>query len=265
MNKKPYIIITNDDGINAKGIKELYDALYDICNIFIIAPYNFKSGASHSVTIKDNIVLKKIKFNKKIVYIVKGTPVDCIKLAIFKLKKIKPALVISGINHGPNFGKFIHYSGTVGAAAEAAFHNIPSIAISYDDFDKNADFYFAKKIIKVIVKNILNKKIKIKKGTFLNINIPKTNDIKGVKILSKSMFNYNEKYKKIKKNNKIYYHWQVNDKIFENNKLYDDTALRKGYVTITPISLNISDKKEIQKFKKMKIENIIMKEIIQNF
>lgn len=261
MIKKPIIILTNDDGIKARGIKELYNALQNFGTIFVIAPFKPRSGASHSITIKDNLSFKKIKFNKIIGYAVNGTPADCIKLAIYKFK-IKPALVISGINHGPNFGKFIHYSGTAGAAAEAAFLGIPSIAISYDDFDKNADFFLAKKIIKIITINILNKKIKIKKGIFWNINIPNTRNIKGIKILTKSLSNYKEKYQKIIRNDKIFYYWQVNDRLIKINskKLFDDNALKNGFITITPISLDITDKREVLKLKKLKIEKLIRSE-----
>lgn len=261
MTKKPIIILTNDDGIKSKGIKELYNALQNFGNIFVIAPLKPKSGASHSVTIKDNLSFRKIRFDKITGYAVNGTPADCIKLAIYKFK-IKPALVISGINHGPNFGKFIHYSGTAGAAAEAAFLGIPSIAISYDDFNKNADFSIAKKIIEIVVKNILNKKIKVKKGTFWNINIPNTKIIRGIKISRKSLLNYEEIYNKINKKNKIYYHWQVNDRLIKinNKKLFDDNALKNGFITITPISFDITDKKEVLKLKKLKIEKLIRSE-----
>lgn len=261
--KKPFILITNDDGIKAKGLKELYYAVKDISDVFIVAPNKMRSGAGHSVSIWQNIEVKKTKFNNTLAYSVKGTPVDCVKISMFNLLKKKPFLVISGINHGPNFGKFIHYSGTVGAAAEAALLGIPSLAISYDDFDDKADFTNAKAVIKILLKNILNKKIKLEKHLLLNINIPK-GKIKGVKILPKSLLKYDEEYKKIKYKNKICYFWNVKDnKKYKNIKLSDEIALKNGFVTITPLKFDITDYKLIKKLKNLKLEKIIGSEINQ--
>ena len=261
--KKPFILITNDDGIKAKGLKELYSAINDIADVFIIAPNKVRSGAGHSVSIWQNIEIKKTKFYKKLAYSVKGTPVDCIKIAMFNLLRKKPLLVISGINHGPNFGKFIHYSGTVGAATEAALLGIPSLAISYDDFDNKADFTNAKAVIKILLKNILNKKIKLEKHLLLNINIPK-GKIQGVKILPKSLLKYDEEYKKIKYKNKIYYFWNVKEtKNYKNIKSSDEVALKNGFVTITPLKFDTTDYKLIKKLKKLRLEKIIGSELNQ--
>ncbi len=243
--KKPYIVISNDDGINAKGFKELYSAIPDGCEILAIAPSNERSGASHSVTLDKPLTAEIVKFLYIHAYKVNGTPTDCVKLALANFIKRVPDLVVSGINHGPNTASNIIYSGTIGAAAEAAFLGIPALAFSLYSYDEDADFTFAKKIIRNTIKKVLKKEIKIKKYGLLNVNIPyvKENKIKGIKILPLGKYFYNEKYRCKGKGNKREYFLFSEGRKIQSNKtgMTDAHAIEKGFVTMTPLHFDMTD------------------------
>ena len=248
---KKYVILTNDDGIHSKGLKILYNAIKDIAEVFVIAPAIEKSGASHSLTVWDVIKVKKVKFEDTYAYSVYGSPADCAKIALLTLAKRKPDLLISGTNHGPNICQFILYSGTIGAAAEGARMNIPSVSFSVDNFNPD-DFSSAKKIIKKIIKLVFNKKIKIKKGTVLNVNIPYLNEnkIKGIKVIKAGNIEYKEMYK-VQKKKKILFFRHIIGKKNPNRKINNDAqALMKGYVTITPLKFDFNDYDNIKQLKK---------------
>ncbi|HDQ25118.1 MAG TPA: 5'/3'-nucleotidase SurE, partial [bacterium] len=169
---KPLILISNDDGIKAKGLKELCRAAEGLGEVVIAAPDREKSGAAGSITIWRNLKAVKKGFpGAAAAYSVNGTPVDCVKLAALKLLERRPDIVLSGINHGPNYGKFILYSGTVGAAVEAALLGIPSMAFSLSSFSPDADFTAAKEYAAKLIRLVLEGKIRMNSRTMLNINI----------------------------------------------------------------------------------------------
>ncbi|MCX7698670.1 MAG: 5'/3'-nucleotidase SurE, partial [Candidatus Goldbacteria bacterium] len=255
--RKKYIILTNDDGINSKGLKNLYLAIKDIAEILVVAPMSEKSGASHSLTVWDEIKVKKVKFEDIYAYGVYGTPADCAKIALLKLAKRKPDLLISGTNHGPNICQFVLYSGTIGAAAEGARMKIPSVSFSIDNFEPD-DFSFARKVIHKIIEMIINKKIKIKNKTLLNINIPylKEKMIKGIKIIKLGDIEYQEFYKMKKKNNILYFNHVIGKKKNSTRINTDAEALKRGFITITPIKFDFNDYESLNYLKKIKIENI---------
>lgn len=252
---KKYIILTNDDGINSMGLKNLYMAVKDIGEILIVAPSTEKSGASHALTVWDEIKVKKIKYEDIYAYSVCGTPVDCAKIALLKLAKRKPDLLISGTNHGPNICQFVLYSGTIGAAAEGARMQIPSVSFSIDNFEPD-DFSFARKIIYKIVNMIINKKIRIKPGTLLNINIPylKQNLIKGIKIIKMGEIEYKETYKVKKKKNILYFSHIIGKKRESKSINNDAEALKRGYITITPVKFDFNDYDGIQRLRRYKLD-----------
>jgi 5'-nucleotidase len=174
------ILITNDDGIYAKGIEVLYQILAPEHDVYVVAPETEQSAVGHAITFLDPLRVKEVKRNGVFFgYAVNGTPADCVKLAIRELMKPLPDLVISGINHGANVGENVIYSGTVSAATEAAMLGFPSIAVSIDDYPSNdysGPIVFLPKIIKLIEGR------SFPAGVSLNINFPLLPDeeIKGI-------------------------------------------------------------------------------------
>ena len=154
MNK--LILVTNDDSIYAKGIRELVTVASQFGDILVVAPNKPQSGMGHAITITSPIRLEAYKGFKGIeAYSCSGTPVDCVKMGIFEILKRKPDLLLSGINHGENSSTNILYSGTMSAAIEGAMDGIPSIGFSLADFDSDADFSTTKKVANNLIPNIL--------------------------------------------------------------------------------------------------------------
>ena len=250
ISEKPLIVISNDDGIKAKGIKALYNEFIKFADVFVIAPESEKSGASHSVTIHNRLKVKKVKFGTGTGYSVAGTPADCVKLAIFNLCKRTPDIVVSGINHGPNYGKFIIYSGTVGAATEAALLGIPSAAASINDYEKDADFERAAVATADIVRKVLAGKVRIKKYSLLNINVPaSTVKIKGIKVTHKANDVFREKYIAKKHKGKTVYFWHVVERVRVKGPASDIDWVDDGYITVTPLHFDLTDRKSLKQLK----------------
>ena len=162
---KKNIILTNDDGFQAEGIKVLYEFLSLFFNVTVLAPYDNQSGKSHSITLQQPIRARK---NDK-GYIVYGTPADCVYLGMGIIGLDKVDMVISGINEGCNLGDDYHYSATIAAAREATLYNIPSIALSMDDFNPSIAKFHAEFIATFIAKHFNQ----FKAGTLCSINFPK--------------------------------------------------------------------------------------------
>jgi len=182
--KKPLILVTNDDGITAKGIATLVDIVRPLGEVVVVAPDSPQSGQGHAITIKDPLRLKPSKqFGDIVAYECSGTPVDCVKLANnVALKGRKVDLCVSGINHGSNAAINILYSGTMSAAMEASLEGINSIGFSLLDFSHNADFEQGRKFVTKIIKDVLEKGMS--DCNLLNVNIPNLPeaDIKGIKV-----------------------------------------------------------------------------------
>lgn len=180
MADKPLIFVTNDDGYFAKGINELVGVLSKFAKVIVMAPDQSRSGYSCAFTAKEPLQIKKLsEQNDVTVYSTTGTPTDCAKLAFFKLfSKVKPDLVISGINHGSNASVNAIYSGTVGAAIEGCVNQVPSIAFSLCEMDKDADFSYSLPWVEKIVRYVLANSLPL--GVFLNVNFP-SGELKGCK------------------------------------------------------------------------------------
>lgn len=230
------ILLTNDDGYQANGINFLKNYFEKKrYNVFIIAPESERSGASHSITLRDTIKLVAQIDN---LWILKGTPADCVTLGLLGLAPEKIDIVISGINHGPNIGRDIIYSGTVGAARQAGFSKIPAIALSINCWDKELSFNVAEDFLdKYFVKLIES----FKNNFFYNINFPNINlnEIKGVKITVPCNDHYYE--------DKLLYfdtpyqgrHYYVNGYV-PNYKIKENTdafALKNQYISVSPIKV----------------------------
>jgi len=168
------ILLTNDDGIDAAGLHATYDAIKDLGEVHVVAPLRIQSATSHAITLHRPMAVTPYSCDKFKGFAVDGRPADCVKLALTEL--VGPVdLVISGINHGANVGINVHYSGTVGAAREAAFQGIPAIALSLHLGDKAQDHY-ARAAIHARTAIDAALKVGIDKGVLVNVNVPILDD-----------------------------------------------------------------------------------------
>ena len=247
--KRPLILVTNDDGINAPGIRTLISVVKDIGDVIVVAPDSPQSGMGHAITINSTLHSSRItpKNSEIIEYSCSGTPADCVKLAINELMPRKPDLCVSGINHGSNSSINVIYSGTMSAAIEAGIEGVPAIGFSLLDYSWNADFSQSKDFIRKITLNALNNGIP--KGVVLNVNIPavKKSDIKGVKICRQAKAYWVEEFDKRKNPLGQEYYWLTGK--FVNKDQGEDTdewALKNNYISIVPVEFDLTAHHAIQ-------------------
>jgi len=245
---KPLILVTNDDGIFAPGIKALVEVVKKIGTPIVVAPDKPQSGQGHAITITSPLRLKKVEqFEGVESYACSGTPVDCVKLAKNILLKDQTIdLCVSGVNHGSNAALNILYSGTMSAAMEASIEGINSIGFSLLDFSFEADFSAAKHYGEILISRLLKEK---KEGILLNVNIPKlpVSDIKGMKICTQGEGRWVEDYKESTDPRGGVYYWL--DGNFEKGQYDDNTdldALKNGYISIVPSQHDLTDYKNIK-------------------
>lgn len=249
------ILITNDDGIYADGIIELAKSISGIANVYIVAPHTQRSATGHAITIHDPIMIEEEKISDEIkAYSISGTPADCVKVGIESiLKEIEIDLVLSGINDGANLGTDVIYSGTVSAAIEGLIQKKPSIAISYDGFNVSKDNYKkASAYVKDIIENLKNK-MDIFEDSILNINIP-DNNIKGYKVTKLGIREYNNIIEERQSPHGRKYVWiggQVRK--LEQEKDSDIKAVEDGYISITPVNIDMTNYKKIEMLNNMKL------------
>lgn len=241
--KKPLILISNDDGITAPGIRTLVEVMLEIGEVVVVAPNKPQSGMGHAITIGNALRLDENDiFENVSAYECSGTPADCIKLAKhYVLKDRKPDLVVSGVNHGSNSSISVIYSGTMSAAIEAAIEGLPAIGFSLCDYRHEADFTHAKPIIKQIALNALQKGIP--HGVALNVNIPAKSDnpIKGIKICRQNKGYWGEEFDERIDPYKRRYFWLTGS--FINQDKGEDTdewALQNNYVSIVPCQFDLT-------------------------
>ena len=247
--KRPLILVTNDDGINAPGIRTLISVIKDIGDVIVVAPDSPQSGMGHAITINSTLHSSRItpKNSEIIEYSCSGTPADCVKLAINELMPRKPDLCVSGINHGSNSSINVIYSGTMSAAIEAGIEGVPAIGFSLLDYSWNADFSQSKDFIRKITLNALNNGIP--KGVVLNVNIPavEKSDIKGVKICRQAKAYWVEEFDKRKNPLGQEYYWLTGK--FVNKDQGEDTdewALKNNYISIVPVEFDLTAHHAIQ-------------------
>ena len=247
--KRPLILVTNDDGINAPGIRTLISVVKNIGDVIVVAPDSPQSGMGHAITINSTLHSSRItpKNSEIIEYSCSGTPADCVKLAINELMPRKPDLCVSGINHGSNSSINVIYSGTMSAAIEAGIEGVPAIGFSLLDYSWNADFSHSKDFIRKITLNALNNGIP--KGVVLNANIPavKKSDIKGVKICRQAKAYWVEEFDKRKNPLGQEYYWLTGK--FVNKDQGEDTdewALKNNYISIVPVEFDLTAHHAIQ-------------------
>lgn len=259
--KKPLILVTNDDGIFAPGIRALVDVASQLGDVFIVAPNSPQSGMGHAITIHDPLRVKRVNsFGEIEAYECSGTPVDCVKLATtVLLADRKVDLCVSGINHGSNSSINIIYSGTMSAAMEASLNGIDAIGFSLLDYRIDANFENCKPYVKQIMEYVLANGIP--KSKLLNVNIPDapTNLIKGIKVCRQANARWVEEYTESKDPRNEKYFWLTGK--FVNEDEGEDTdawALENHYISVVPSMHDLTKHESIPGLKdleKIKIED----------
>ena len=249
------ILVTNDDGISAKGIASLYEVVKDLAEIVLIAPDSPQSGMGHAITINHPLRLYPSTLFKEInAMSCSGTPVDCVKLGINQVLKRKPDLLVSGINHGANTATNVLYSGTMSAAVEGAMEGIPSIGFSLCSFEADADFSVAIDVAKSIVKAAL--KNGMPEGVCLNVNIPDVpkGELKGIKVCRQAHAFWEDSFDKRKDQFNRDYYWLTGQ--FLDVDQAEDTDLywiEKGYATVVPTQFDMTQHKAIKEVEKWEL------------
>jgi 5'-nucleotidase len=238
MTPKPLILLTNDDGFFAEGIQALFRELKDLGRLFIVAPDREKSASSLSLSLRQPLRVQRIRSN---IYSVEGTPVDCIYLAMKKFLPRTPDLLVSGMNPGPNLGQQdVSYSGTVSAAVQGTFFQVPSMAVSLIA-DQDGDFHFreAARIVHGLAKFLLRRRLP--EGITLNVNIPPP-PIQGMKVTKVGIKRYEPEIieKKDPRENSYYWIGRGNPKIVGDEEA-DVCVAQRGYITLTPLRIDLTD------------------------
>ncbi len=249
--KKPLILITNDDGYLSNGILSLTDSVKDLGDIIVFAPDSARSGMSSAIS---SLTPLRATVHKKednvITYICNGTPADCVKLALHAFIDRKPDLLLSGINHGSNAAISVVYSGTMGAAIEGCIAKIPSIGLSLCDHSPDADFSESIRISRLLAKKVLQEGLP--QGICLNVNFPKGDNLKGIKICSQTQGKWVNEYKQSEDGIGKDVFWMTGN--FENweteNENTDEWALANGYAAVVPVKIDMTAYDFIPELKK---------------
>ena len=259
IQKKPLILVTNDDGISAPGIRALISVMKEIGTVVVVAPDSPQSAMGHAITINSTLFINKINIDSDVdqEYSCSGTPVDCVKLAVNEILKQKPDLCVSGINHGSNSSINVIYSGTMSAAVEAGIEGIPAIGFSLLDYDWNADFEAIKSFIRKITLEVLENGLP--EGVVLNVNFPKLKeaDIKGIKVCRQAKAFWMEKFDKRKTPQGKDYYWLTGE--FINQDKGEDTdewALKNGFISVVPVQFDLTAHHAIQKLNTFKFNEL---------
>ena len=239
--QQPTILVVNDDGITAPGIKVLIEAMQQLGRVVVVAPDSPQSGMGHAITIGKPLRLDAVDLYKDVeMYKCSGTPVDCVKLAVNRIfKGQKPDLCVSGINHGLNNSINVLYSGTMSAAVEGAIESIPSIGFSLDDYTQQADFAPSIPYIKKIATQVLEHGLPA--GTLLNVNFPKGDTLKGIKICRQAQGKWAEEFDERLDPYQRPYYWLTG--LFQLNDQGNDTdvwALENNYVSVVPTQFDMT-------------------------
>ncbi|HEY1195411.1 5'/3'-nucleotidase SurE [Flavobacterium sp.] len=256
--QKPLILVTNDDGILAPGIRALISVMETIGDVIVVAPDKPQSAMGHAITINNTLFLDKISKDGDAIaeYSCSGTPVDCVKLAVNEILKRKPDLCVSGINHGSNSSINVIYSGTMSAAVEAGIEGIQSIGFSLLDFDWNADFEQIKSFVKKIALETLENKLP--PGVVLNVNFPKLkeSEIKGIKVCRQAKAYYAQKFDKRQTPFGKDYYWLAGKFVNEDKgEDTDEWALENGYVSVVPVQFDLTAHHSIQQLNTWKLND----------
>lgn len=253
--KKPLILVTNDDSVHAKGIRCLVEVAKSFGEVIVVAPDKPQSGMGHAVTIDQILRLKQTNaIAGATTYACSGTPVDCVKLAIYEVLHQRPAILLSGINHGGNQASNVLYSGTMSAAVEGAMEGIPSIGFSLLDFNPDADFSASQMVVEKVLENAFNNEFP--PNICLNVNIPKVDKtaLKGIKICTQANTNWEDCFEKRIDTNGNPYYWMAGEfKLNKTDENSDVFALKNNFASVVPTQFDLTAYKAINQLEKWKL------------
>ena len=253
--EKPLILLSNDDGVNAKGLNELIRALRGWGEIIVMAPDGPRSGASGSITSEHPVRYYKVREEEDLtVYKCSGTPVDCVKLALHAVVPHRPDVVIGGINHGDNSAVNVHYSGTMGVVIEGCLKGIPSIGYSLCNHLADADFSALLPYIRRITEEVLEHGLPA--GICLNVNFPDVAEFKGVRICRQTNGTWEKEWKVCTHPRGGEYYWLTGQFVNHEPEAVDSDhwALNHGYVAITPTQIDVTAYSIIKDLKNWKLD-----------
>lgn len=241
MKKRPNILLTNDDGIEAPGLKALAQAMESVGDLTVVAPAAERSAVGHAITLSDPLRVAEYSVNGRVPgFSVNGTPADCVKIAVWALLKNRPDLVVSGINLGSNTGINTIYSGTVSAATEGAILGIPSFAVSLATF-KDPDFQpaagFSVHLSRLLLKSNLPE------GVYLNVNVPNgpADTIRGVAVTRQGLSVFKERFHRRSDPRGRTYYWLSGQKVnVPTDPDVDEGAVNSGYISVTPVHYDLT-------------------------
>lgn len=250
MKQKPLILITNDDGFRAKGINELINALRGRGELIVFAPDGPRSGMSSAITsltpLKYDTVLQEDDLT---IFSCNGTPVDCVKLAINEVLDREPDLLVSGINHGGNMAICVNYSGTMGAAAEGCIFGIPSIGLSVLDHRPDADFRECCRLGIKVIDDVLAHGLP--HGTYLNLNVPVVERVKGLKVCHQADGRWIKEFKRSENTSGHPVFWLTGEFRNDDSRADNDMlALDNGFATLVPCKVDVTDYQFLKELRK---------------
>ena len=239
MGSKRKILITNDDGITAPGIRSLVESMQKFGEVVVVAPDSPQSGMGHAITVGVPLRLKEVDiFGDVEAYECSGTPVDCVKLAVKVILKAKPDLCVSGINHGSNSSINVIYSGTMSAAMEAGIEGIPAVGFSLVQYDFQANLKPATEFCERVVEQVLEHGLP--KNVLLNVNIP-AGKLKGMRICRQANAKWEEEFDEREDPRGLKYYWLTGKFInFDDGEDTDEWALSNGYVSVVPVQFDLT-------------------------
>ncbi len=240
------ILVSNDDGIQSEGILALEEKLQRLGEVYTVAPDRVQSSTSHAITLHRPFRAQEVGPRR---FAVDGTPTDCVKLALTGLLPSKPALVVSGINIGPNLGDDIIYSGTVSAAVEGTLLEIPAIAVSLVTL-QSSSFEVAAEFAGTLAARVLQKGLP--SGTLLNVNVPPVpaQEVKGWRLTRQGKRRYIEQVvERIDPRGRKYYWIGGDDLGFDKEEGTDCMAIHEGYISVTPLQVDMTSYRSFQEIK----------------
>ncbi len=257
MSQNPLILVTNDDGITAPGIRTLISVMRTIGDVVVVAPDSPQSAMGHAITINSTLYLEKVIIDgNQLEYSCSGTPADCVKLAVNEILDRRPDICVSGINHGSNSSINVIYSGTMSAALEAGIEGIPAIGFSLLDYNWNANFEHCKSFVKTITEQVLQNGLP--NGVVLNVNFPnfEKKAIKGVKICRQARASWKEEFDKRTNPMGRDYFWLTGKFVnMDNGEDTDEWALKNGYVSVVPVQFDLTAHHSIQQLNTWKLND----------
>jgi len=245
--KKPLILISNDDGITAPGLRVLVEEMKQIGEVVVVAPDKPQSAMGHAITVTQPVRLRPSKvFDGVLAYECSGTPADCVKLALDKVCDRRPDIMVSGINHGPNYSINVIYSGTMSAAVEAAVDGVQAIGFSLCDYSLEADFNHCREFVRKITSNMLKNPLPY--GTLLNVNMPASENIKGIRVCRQAAAKYAENFEERQDPSGRNYYWMTG-KFINMEQDDNDTdlwAVENDFISVVPTKFDLTSNGVIQ-------------------